>query len=195
MELSALTDSVNQCFAEQEQTAATAALLSRKIIRKTKNAIHSIHVDARNGALFAALPSDLAELTAAVQKYPPVRYSAAVQNAMMEVTEAVLFDRTVRGEPLPSYLELGVTPTAWVMGLGDSIGELRRVLLKDLMAGDTADARRIFSAMDSMADALLSFDVPDGIAPIRRKQDIARGVIEKSRTDLTNALIAARIKV
>ncbi len=192
MELSELTAAINQRFAEQEKAAAVAADLSRKIIRKTKTAIHSVHVNVREAALFDELPTDLADLTAAVRDCPPVLYGTAVQDAMMETAEAVLFDRAVRGLPLPSYTDLGVTPAAWVMGLGDSIGEMRRVMMSRLVVGALPEAETVFERMDTMTDALLSFDVPDGIAPVRRKQDIARGVTEKSRTDLTNAVIMAR---
>lgn len=57
------------------------------------------------------------------------------------------------------------------------------------MTGNLAAAQSVFGRMEEMGDALLSLDVPDAIAPIRRKQDLARGIIEKSRTDLATALV------
>jgi translin len=52
------------------------------------------------------------------------------------------------------------------------------------------EAKYLFSIMDELCEGLLVFDVPDSILPIRRKQDIARGIIERTRSDLLNASIS-----
>ena len=56
------------------------------------------------------------------------------------------------------------------------------------------DARVLFERMEAVGDNVLGFDVPDAIAPIRRKQDVARSIIEKTRSDITNAVILAQYK-
>ena len=57
------------------------------------------------------------------------------------------------------------------------------------MNGDIDEAMRIFDRMDELADALMVFDIKDSVAPIRRKQDIARGIMDRSRTDIATAKI------
>ena len=78
------------------------------------------------------------------------------------------------------------------MGLADTIGELRRMILKYLIDGRVDDARMLFERMETVGDDVLGFDVPDAVAPIRRKQDVARSIIEKTRSDITNAVMLAQ---
>ena len=111
---------------------------------------------------------------------------------MMEFAETVIYDYVSRGQDIPSYLVLDVTPAAWVMGLADTIGELRRDLLRYLIEDDMEKAEKTFSKMETLSDALMSFDVKDSVAPIRRKQDIARGIMDRSRTDLSTAMVMSR---
>ena len=55
-----------------------------------------------------------------------------------------------------------------------------------------SNAKTLFERMDAVGDDVLGFDVPDAIVPMRRKQDIARGVIEKTRSDVANATMLAQ---
>jgi len=191
-ELPDMIADVAASFAAQEQARNLAIDRSRKIIRMTKAAIHAIHEDRRDPQALPALQIELDTLVATLRNTPGALEDPAVGDAMMEYAETALFDNAVLGEPLPSCQELNITPAAWTLGLGDSIGELRRILLRDLMTGNLAAAQSVFGRMEEMGDALLSLDVPDAIAPIRRKQDLARGIIEKSRTDLATALVMSR---
>ena len=79
------------------------------------------------------------------------------------------------------------------MGMADTIGELRRIVLTHLMESDADTAKELFSVMEIMCEGLMMFDVPDAILPIRRKQDVARGVVEKTRSDLLNAKMSYRV--
>ena len=75
------------------------------------------------------------------------------------------------------------------MGLADTVGEIRRVIVGSLMDGDRKRAKALFAAMEDIAEELLMFDVPDAVVPLRRKQDIARGIVEKTRSDMLNATL------
>ena len=66
------------------------------------------------------------------------------------------------------------------------------MVLTYLIDGDIDNARELFDRMDSVGDDVLSFDVPDAIVPVRRKQDVARSIIEKTRSDITNAVMLAQ---
>jgi translin len=70
---------------------------------------------------------------------------------------------------------------------------MRRALLDMLMEGDTERAGALFSEMEEICGEIMLFDVPDAILPIRRKQDVARGLKETTRTDLANAVVMARV--
>ena len=187
MQLHELMSEAEQALAAEEEAANLAFNLSRKIIRKTKTVIHGIHAGQRDPELIDSISSDLAGLVEAVAGYPKLVYGADVESAMMEFAETVIYDYALRGEEIPSYRVLEITPAAWVLGLADSIGELRRDMLDRLMKGNLPEATRIFSKMEGLCDVLMTLDIKDSVVPVRRKQDIARGIMDRSRTDITTA--------
>ena len=187
MQLHELMSEAEQALAAEEEATNLAFNLSRKIIRKTKTAIHGIHAGQRDPELIDSISSDLAGLVVAVAGYPKLVYGTDVESAMMEFAETVIYDYALRGEEIPSYRVLEITPAAWVLGLADSIGELRRDMLDRLMKGNLPEATRIFSKMEELCDVLMTLDIKDSVVPVRRKQDIARGIMDRSRTDITTA--------
>ena len=187
MQLHELMSEAEQALAAEEEATNLAFNLSRKIIRKTKTAIHGIHAGQRDPELIDSISSDLAGLVEAVAGYPKLVYGADVESAMMEFAETVIYDYALRGEEIPSYRVLEITPAAWVLGLADSIGELRRDMLDRLMKENLPEATRIFSKMEELCDVLMTLDIKDSVVPVRRKQDIARGIMDRSRTDITTA--------
>lgn len=187
MQLHELMSEAEQALAAEEEATNLAFNLSRKIIRKTKTAIHGIHAGQRDPELIDSISSDLAGLVEAVAGYPKLVYGTDVESAMMEFAETVIYDYALRGEEIPSYRVLEITPAAWVLGLADSIGELRRDMLDRLMKGNLPEATRIFSKMEEICDVLMTLDIKDSVVPVRRKQDIARGIMDRSRTDITTA--------
>lgn len=194
MQLHELMSEAEQALAAEEEATNLAFNLSRKIIRKTKTAIHGIHAGQRDPELIDSISSDLAGLVEAVAGYPKLVYGADVESAMMEFAETVIYDYALRGEEIPSYRVLEITPAAWVLGLADSIGELRRDMLDRLMKGNLPEATRIFSKMEELCDVLMTLDIKDSVVPVRRKQDIARGIMERSRTDLATAKIMSKVQ-
>lgn len=179
---------------DREETAySTAEVQTRKIIRKTKKAIHGIHLGQRDPELIDSIAADLASLTETVSRIPRVLWGPSIEGAMSEFAETVLYDQALRGEDLISYDELDVTPSAWVCGLADAVGELRRDLLSAISAGDLERAKTLFETMEEMSDALMELDVRDTVAPVRRKQDICRGIMDRSRGDFTTAVMLDRV--
>lgn len=177
---------------ERKRTSAMDS--SRVITRKTKNMIHAIHTGEDHTTVKKELIADKESLFRDVGDEPSVLYSAVVQDALGEYAEAFIFAAVVNGDEIPSFGSLGISPQSWVMGLADSIGEMRRMILTYLIDGKVDNARTLFEHMEKIGDDVLGFDVPDAVAPIRRKQDIARSIIEKTRSDITNAVMLAQYK-
>jgi translin len=119
---------------------------------------------------------------------------APVEDALTEYAEAMVFDSVVNGGDVPSFHDLGIDPRPWVLGLADCLGEMRRVVLASLMSEDTRRAEMMFLDMERIFYTIMLFDIPEPILPIRRKQDIARGVMERTRTDITNAVMISKIR-
>lgn len=179
-------------FAEIETKRELSLSMSRAVIRKTKNMIHAIHVGEDYSAVKEDLLKDVSAMKGALKDEPSVLYSNAVEDAMMEFAEAFLLAAVVERKVLPDYIELGISPQAWAMGLADCVGELRRKVLTLLTAGDLDSARYYFGRMEEIGDEVLGFDVPDAIVPIRRKQDVARGILERTRSDITTAVVMSK---
>jgi len=165
-----------------EKTREQAIRNSREIIRLTKKVIHSIHVKEIDIESLKELQEKVANI------YDPLMQNM-MQDAMAEYAEAVIICSVTANNPLPSFSELGISPQAWVLGLADSLGEMRRLLLSMLIDSKIAEAVSMYSEMEEIFDALMTFDIPDAIVPIRRKQDIARGIMDKTQTDITSAVL------
>jgi translin len=84
--------------------------------------------------------------------------------------------------------------TSYLMGFADSIGELRRFSLEALRAGNVESANKYLEMMEDMFIVLMRFDYPDALVAIRRKQDIARSVLEKTRGEVAVAINSMRLQ-
>jgi translin len=66
------------------------------------------------------------------------------------------------------------------------VGELRRYLLDSMRRGDLSQGEELLSAMDDIYNILVTMDFPDAITfGLRRATDMVRGVLERTRSDLT----------
>lgn len=180
-----ILDRIAKDLSIEEKEREEVMALSRKAIRLSKKIIHAIHTndiydDAREE--LRTLMSTLSEKNRRFAK-----------DAMMEYAEAEILISAVSGTQTPTPEDLGMDGGSWLMGMADTIGELRRIVLTHLMESDVDTAKELFSVMEIMCEGLMMFDVPDAILPIRRKQDVARGVVERTRSDLLNAKMSYRV--
>ena len=176
---------VSEALAEAEKKRELALAESRKIIRLSKNAIHAIHVGSDPSEIMKEMEENLDAMVSKLSE--DMLLSGPAADAMMEFAEAELLYDVTEDARLRSPEELNITPQAWIMGLADTVGEIRRVIVGSLMDGDRKRAKVLFAAMEDIAEELLMFDVPDAVIPLRRKQDIVRGIVEKTRSDMLNA--------
>ena len=174
---------------EAKYTARDKALqLCRETTRSSAVAIRAIHrgeFDTARGHIAAAQQSlTLAGTTLA--DHPDVFYAGFLHDAAKEYVEASATLAIIGGEPLPTPEALGVQPPAYLNGLAEAVGELRRHLLDRLRRGEVEVCERILIVMDEIFSVLVTIDYPDSITGgLRRATDVARGIIEKTRGDLT----------
>jgi translin len=174
---------------EKDRESSISA--SRKVIRLTKNVIHCVHIGEHPQELIDELVHAV-DLMMASCKDNKILYSGPVSDALAEFAEAMIFVHAIYEDHIPDCRTLGIDAGSWILGLADSIGELRRMVLSHLTSGDIESAKDVFSVMEAFNDQLMLLDVPDAIAPIRRKQDIARGIMDRTRSDITMATIMSR---
>ncbi len=117
-----------------------------------------------------------------------------LQEALQEYSEAVLTYAFLKKEEIPTPLELGIPSEAYVLGLADSIGELRRYILDVIRKDDFKEVEYFIDLMDEIFHEIMAFDYPSAIIPIRRKQDVARILLEKTRGDVTLVLKQTKLE-
>lgn len=175
-----------------------AYVASRRVIRSAANAIRAVHRregDNARGLLDEAMTS-LDVVRRACRQRPQLYGSGFVLDAQKEYAEAQLVFRLLvtAADTLPGPEELGIDTAAWLNGLAETVGELRRRMLDLLRAGDHAGAARALAVMEDIIGVLVTIDFPDGVtAGLRRSTDVARSITERSRGDLTTALQLDRV--
>lgn len=178
-------------FFEKKNVAREGALeQSRTLIRQCSLAIRAVHrkdeelaqehlVNAK--AIVNSLETDLRD-------YPDLYHAGYTRAALKEYAEATITHALIGGDPLPTPEELGVPYAAYLGGLGETAGELRRHVLDMLRDGYSKDAERFLEAMDEIYSLLVTVDYPDAITgSLRRITDMVRGVTKRTRGDLTTS--------
>ncbi len=179
---------------EQRNAARDQAIgLSRSLIRGCSASIRAIH--RRDWAIADAGLDEVAagarELQRSVRDFPDLYHSGYTQDALKEVVEAHITRAIIRGAALPSAREMGVESATYLKGLAEAATELRRFILDILRRQDehSEEAERLLQAMDDIYDQLVAFDFPDALTRgLRRQTDVVRGVLERTRGDLTQSL-------
>jgi len=164
---------------------------ARQITRLSANAVRAVHrgeFDQAEALLEEARRIKDA-LTAHLVDYPSIYWSGYVQDAHKEFAEASLTLALVAGQPLPGPETLQVEDAVYLNALGEACGELRRHILDVIRAGDLARAEAVLQVMDEIYGVLVQVDYPDAVTNgLRRTTDMVRGVLERTRGDLTLAV-------
>ena len=184
--------SAAESFAATEKHREIAIRSSREITRSSKKIIHSIHEGEPDVNEIDNISELVSNLVLEIREEPSLLYTGPTSDALGEYAEAMILNEVLAYGSVPSHEDLGIDERSWALGLADIVGELRRVVLKDLMNGNVKEAVSVYELMEDVTDGILMFDVPDAIVPMRRKQDIARSVMERTRSDIATAVIMSK---
>ncbi len=137
----------------------------------------------------------IAEIEPALLDHTDIYHAGFFSDAVKEYAEAELTAALLGGDPLPLPGDLGVGSVPYLNGLGEAVGELRRALLDQLRRGMLTEAEDTFGTMERVLDLLAALDYPDGMTGgLRRTTDVARALIERSRSDLTLTIVQERVR-
>ena len=192
-----LTDKVHQVFEARHQIRENALGLTRQLTRNAAQAIRAIHRGEREQAekIMLEARSIVDELNHSAEEEPEIYFSGYTQDAIKEYVEARLTINMISNEDLPQPDELSVPYATYVKGLAETIGELRRRCLDILRQGYSDEAERLLDLMDEIYSLLVTIDYPDAITHgLRRQTDLVRGIIERTRADLTLSLREDRLQ-
>jgi len=198
MNLDQISDDVRLRFDQRMEARERALPAARRAIRSCANAIRAIHRSEWDKAhvLMDQAKAAIDEGLSAVRDHPEIQFAGYLQDAQKEYAEARITEAvvTAAGE-LPTPEELGVEDAPFLNGMAEVIGEGRRHILDLLRHGEVDRGEAILSAMDDMYYVLVSMDYPDAITMnLRRSTDVARSLIEKTRGDLSIAIVQRQLR-
>ena len=186
-----LGETVREQFQARHAARERGLALHRDVIRNSANSIRAAHRgdSERARELIAGAADLLAEIETVLSPHPEIYYAGFVHDCQKEFAEANLTFALLTDQPLPSPEELKVLLPAYLNGLAEAVGEVRRHVL-DLVRRDTQErCEPLLRRMDDIYSLLVTIDFPDAITGgLRRSTDVARSILEKTRGDLTVAI-------
>ena len=174
-----------------------ALVISRQVIRNSANAIRAVHRNDFSEASRLILEASglLTETDRIRTDNPEIYYAGFLSDARKEFTEANITLAVISGGDIPDSEKLGVDPPAYLNGMAEVIGELRRYILDSLRSDDIGRCEEFMELMDEIYGILVTVDFPEAVTGgLRRSTDAMRGVLERTRGDLTISLQQRRLE-
>ena len=171
--------------AEQEIEARQRALdeineISKSTIRVAGKIIAEIHAGSVSKDSMEKLRNYANKLKAVDREF---RWHAL--QALQEYTEAEALYSIKNGATVPSISELGVSAEAYLLGMMDVVGELRREITDLLNSGELKQAERFYLIICSIFDITRGMRYTEALMPgFRRKQDVARIQMENAGSEI-----------
>ncbi len=195
--LNEIADSARSHFTAKHGAREQALPLCRETIRFSANAIRCVHRRDFEAAeeLIAKAAANLKQVGAALSQHQDIFHTGYVHDAQKEYVEAATTLALIAGRPLPGPDDLGVLAAAYLNGIAETLGELRRHLLDSLREGDVAHCEDVLAAMGDIYDVLVTMDFPEAITGgLRRSTDAMRGILERTRGDFTMAAVQRELE-
>lgn len=195
--LKKISEDIRSELNEKNSARERALTISREVIRLSANSIRAIHREEFDDArvLMDTARAKVIETRELLKDQLDIYYAGYVQDAQKEHAESELTCAIVQNRSLPSHQELGVECAAYLNGLGEAIGECRRHVLDTIREGDVVRGEQLLTIMDEVYYMLVTFDYPDAITSgLRRTTDMVRGVLERTRGDLTVTIREQELK-
>jgi len=193
-EIEEISKAIRERLDKKDSARENALKTSRQIIRECRSAIASLQKGNDPEENMERARKAHAQLKKMLAGFPDLLSAGYAVDAEQELAEAEILASCTCGKEAPSPEDIGVEDEAFVLGMADSIGEMRRLLLDRLMKDDVEAAGLMLGKMERFFNMLMTFDYPDALIATKRKQDVARGLIEKSRGELAMATQMSRLR-
>ena len=189
--LDSIAERIRQRLSARDTAREKILPLCRNAIRLCGDAIRAVHRQEfdQAGQQLQSARGLLNQTKQAVTECSELSGAGFIRDAQKEFAEANITLAVMTGKSLPAPDELGIDCTAYLNGLGESVGEIRRYLLDSMRQGDISRGEELLSTMDDIYSILVTMDFPDAITSgLRRTTDMVRGILERTRSDLTLAI-------
>ncbi len=195
--LESIMEGVRDDFSAKNHARETALPLCREAVRFSANAIRAVHRREFDLAqeLVAKARAQLDTARESLSGHADIYHAGFVHDAQKEYAEASITLALIAGQAFPTPQQLKVEHAAFLNGMGEAVGELRRHLLDTLRGGDVEQCEIWLTAMDDMYSVMVTIDYPDAMTGgLRRTTDSVRGILEKTRGDLTLSVQQRRLE-
>ena len=184
-------------FRAKHERREQAIRVSREVVRTSANAIRAIHRNELDEAreLIAAAGALVRETQQTLEGHPDLYFTGYTQDAQKEYAEACAVLAFIARTELPFPADIGVETPSYLNGLAEAASELRRYILDSLRRDDDSRAEELMRCMDDVYNILVVMDFPDALTSgLRRTTDQLRGVLERTRGDLTMTMRQRRLE-
>jgi len=164
---------------------------SRALTRSCAHSIRAIHRHEWDEAdrLLEQARSEARAMVDAIADHAMLYYTGYTQDALKELVEAHLVNAVARALPLPTPAQLSVPGPTYLRGMSEAATEMRRFVLDLMRRGQVVEAEQYLEFMDEVYSHQVTVDFPDAVTDgLRRHTDVLRGVLERTRGDLTMAI-------
>ena len=156
--------------------------LSRRIVASSAQAITMLH---NNGMQEAAGEIKQIQKNVAALQSIDSQFKYYTIQAYQEYVEASTLMQIKKDGTIPTQKSLGMDDDAYLLGMMDVVGELKREILESLRKYDTKIADKYFDLMTQIYDSTRSLRFAESImAGFRKKQDTARIQIENAGSEI-----------
>jgi len=170
------------------QARESALKVQRDIVPLCSSAIKDIHHNRRASAIkkLQKVKQKIKQVETLLKKYPEI-VNSVLGAAYQEYAELMIFLKYTSTGKLP---ELNIPAKFYVLGLGDAIGELKRLGMEHLACHDIEKAEKLEGNLEDLYFSLADFNYPGPVVPgLKHKQDVARKVLN----DFHNQILAFKL--
>ncbi|MCL5037230.1 MAG: hypothetical protein M1269_08965 [Chloroflexi bacterium] len=195
-QLNEIGEKVRESFEKINVARDKALVKHREAIRTSSLAIRAAHRGELDEAreLVDKAARQTADLNELVREHPRIAYAGFCDDAHKEYAEAVITLNLIEGKGIPDPDEIGVEYAAYLNGLAEAVGELRRYVIDKIMHSNPEKGEPVLDEMQEIYYLLTSIDFPDVITRgLRRSTDVARTLIEKTRSELAASISQHRL--
>ncbi len=186
-----LLDEIKRELTQKENFAQEGHEAMRKITSLSKQAILLDHQKRlpEAGKQLEKAKKLIDKVRELAKEYPAMLYWGMFSAALQEYAEACIFMKLIEEDRFVTSTEIDVPPIDYVLGLADVVGEYRRLALDALREGNVAKGEKCLQIMDEIYVELEAMDEAYMLVPgLRRKNDVARRIIESTRGDITQEI-------
>ncbi|HOV21318.1 MAG TPA: hypothetical protein PLW95_01365 [bacterium] len=195
LNLKKLENEFRDFFEQQDNVREETLKLVREIGRSAFKSVKEIHQgkikeaeeEIENGLKILKKAKKL------LSNFPEIYYAGFLHSAEKEIIEALITLYLIRDKKIPEFNKDDFDVKSFLHGLCESTGEIRRYILDKIRSGEIEEIELYLEIIDEIYYFVLEFQYTDALTRgLRRQIDYMRGIVERTRADVTSAIISFR---